>query len=167
MPSVTTVLIKYQLHWPAFGHKYVIYSENYHEIKAHFGKKTHIMTSSNGNSFRVIGPMYGEFIGHRWITLTKASDAELCCFLWSAYENRLSKQSRRRRFETPSHSLDITVMIYLTWCHMTLKASHVTWQLDYFTLAWSASIQQWPMDSRHKWPVYIQWRHHIAYRYWM
>ena len=34
--------------------------------------------------FLVTGPLCGEFIGHRWIPLTKASDAELWCFLWSA-----------------------------------------------------------------------------------
>ena len=45
-----------------------------------------MMTSSNGNIFRVTGPLCGEFTGHRWIPLTKASDAELCCFLWSAPE---------------------------------------------------------------------------------
>ena len=43
-----------------------------------------IMTSSNGNIFRVTGPFCGEFTGHRWIPLTKASDAELWCFLLSA-----------------------------------------------------------------------------------
>ena len=43
-----------------------------------------MMTSSNGNIFRVTGPLCGEFTGHRWICLTKASDAELWCFLWSA-----------------------------------------------------------------------------------
>ena len=43
-----------------------------------------MMTSSNGNIFRVTGPLCGEFTGHRWIPLTKASDAELWCFLWSA-----------------------------------------------------------------------------------
>ena len=44
------------------------------------------MTSSNGNIFRVTGPLCGEFSGHRWITLTKASNynAELWCFPWSA-----------------------------------------------------------------------------------
>ena len=41
----------------------------------------YMMTSSNGNIFRVTGHLYGEFIGHRWIPLTKASDAELWCFL--------------------------------------------------------------------------------------
>ena len=45
-----------------------------------------MMTSSNGNIFRVTGPLWGEFTGHRWIPLTKASDVELWCFLWSALE---------------------------------------------------------------------------------
>ena len=42
-----------------------------------------MMTSSNGNFFRVTGHLCGEFTGHRWIPRTKASDAELWCFLWS------------------------------------------------------------------------------------
>ena len=45
-----------------------------------------MMTSSNGNIFRVIGPLCGEFTGPWWIPSTKASDAELWCFLWSASE---------------------------------------------------------------------------------
>ena len=45
-----------------------------------------MMTSSNGNIFRVTGPLCGEFTGLRWIPLTKASDAELWCFLWSMPE---------------------------------------------------------------------------------
>ena len=32
-----------------------------------------IMTSSDGNIFRVTGPLYGEFTGHRWIPLIKAN----------------------------------------------------------------------------------------------
>ena len=42
-----------------------------------------MMPSSNGNIFRVTGPLCGEFTGHQWIPRTKASDAELWCFLWS------------------------------------------------------------------------------------
>ena len=40
-----------------------------------------MMTSSNGNIFRVPGPLCGESTGHRWIPLTLASDADLWCFL--------------------------------------------------------------------------------------
>ena len=42
-----------------------------------FGNLILMMTSSNGNIFRVTGPLCGEFTGHRWIPRTKASDAEL------------------------------------------------------------------------------------------
>ena len=45
-----------------------------------------MMTSSKGNIFRVTGPLCKEFTGHRWIPHTKASHAELWCFLWSAPE---------------------------------------------------------------------------------
>ena len=43
-----------------------------------------MMTSSNGNIFRVTGHLCGEFTGPRWIPHTKASDGELSCLLWSA-----------------------------------------------------------------------------------
>ena len=43
-----------------------------------------MMTSSNGNIFRVTGHLCGEFTGRRWIPHTKASDPELWCFLLSA-----------------------------------------------------------------------------------
>ena len=42
-----------------------------------------MMMSSNGDIFRVTGPLCGEFTGHRWIPRTKASDTELWCFLWT------------------------------------------------------------------------------------
>ena len=45
-----------------------------------------MMTSSNGNIFRVTGHLCREFTGHRWIPRTKASDSELWCFLWSTPE---------------------------------------------------------------------------------
>ena len=45
-----------------------------------------MMTSSNWNVFRVTGHLCREFTGPRWIPRTKASDAELWCFLWSASE---------------------------------------------------------------------------------
>ena len=62
-----------------------------------------MMTSSNGNIFRVTGPLCGEFTGHLWIPLTKASDAELRCFLCSSpwingwLNNREAGDLRRHR----------------------------------------------------------------------
>ena len=72
------------------------------------GKQTNIcmMTSLNGNIFRVTGHVCGEFSGHRWIPQTKTSDS----VLWSVdvffdlrVNKRLSKQSWGWWFETPSH----------------------------------------------------------------
>ena len=45
-----------------------------------------MMTSWNGNIFRVTVHLCGEFTSPRWNPRTKASDAELLCFLWSASE---------------------------------------------------------------------------------
>ena len=46
-----------------------------------------MMTPSNGNIFRVTDPMWGEYTGHRWISLTKASKAELWYFLFCVWTN--------------------------------------------------------------------------------
>ena len=40
-----------------------------------------MITSSNGNIYRITGPLWGGSTGHRWIP----SDAELWCFLWSEH----------------------------------------------------------------------------------
>ena len=52
-----------------------------------------MMTSANGNVFRVTGPLCREFTGHRWIPRTKASDAELDVFFDLCPNKWLSKQS--------------------------------------------------------------------------
>ena len=55
-----------------------------------------IMTSSNGSISRIVDPSWGESTGHSWIPITKASDAELWCVLWSAHE-----QTVEQTIETP------------------------------------------------------------------
>ena len=59
-----------------------------------------MVTSSNGNIFRVTGNLCGEFTGPWWIPRTKASDAELWCFLDLRLNKRLGKQSWGWWFET-------------------------------------------------------------------
>ena len=57
-----------------------------------------MMTPSNGNSFRVTGPLWGEPFGrHRWILLTKASDSELWCFFTCAWTNGWANKWDLRR----------------------------------------------------------------------
>ena len=89
-------------------------------------KSCDLMTSSNGNIFRVTCPWCGEFIGPWWIRLRKASDAELWYFPWSAPEQRLSERSRRRWFETRSRPL---------WRHCNeVMAIFTSWNLSYLNL---------------------------------
>ena len=52
-----------------------------------------MMTSSDGNIFRITGPLWSKYTGHRWIPLTKA--AEL--FLWYA-----AQQAAEHTIETPA-----------------------------------------------------------------
>ena len=71
----------------------------------------HMMTSSNG-TFRVTGPLCGEFTGHRWIPCTKASDRALvfsliCAWINGCVNNREAGDLRRHR----AHC-DVTVIIY-------------------------------------------------------
>ena len=75
-------------------------------VRARYGVSfaSAIMTSSNGNIFRVIGDLWGKFTGHRWIPRTKASDAELY-FFYLRLNKRLSKQWWGWWFETPSRPL--------------------------------------------------------------
>ena len=49
-----------------------------------------MITSSNGNIFRVTGPLWGESTDSRWIPLTKASDGKFWCFFYLRLSKRLS-----------------------------------------------------------------------------
>ena len=60
---------------------------------------------SNGNIFRITGPLWGKFKGHGVIPFTKAVGAELWWFIWSAVE-----QTFEQTVETPVIS-DATVLI--------------------------------------------------------
>ena len=50
-----------------------------------------MMAPSNGNIFRITGPLCWEFTSDLWIPLTKASDAELWCSLWSVPEQTVQQ----------------------------------------------------------------------------
>ena len=65
-----------------------------------------MMTSSNRNILCVTSPLCGEFTGHRWIPLTKASDGSFdVCFFALQLNKRLCKQSWGWWFETWSRPL--------------------------------------------------------------
>ena len=81
-----------------------------------------MMMSSNRNIFRVNDPLCGEFTGHRWIPLTKASDAELVFSLIRAWtngwvNNRGAGDLRRHR----AHD-DVIIMSWqISWTRGSLR----------------------------------------------
>ena len=68
------------------------------------------MTLSNGNIFRVTGPLCGESTGHRWIPRTNASDAELWCFFICAWINGLVYNREAGDLRRHRAHYDVTVM---------------------------------------------------------
>ena len=67
--------------------------------------KKYMVTSSNGNIFRVTGPLCGEFTGHRWIPSQRPVTRSFDVFFDLNLNKRLSKQSCGWWFETPSRPL--------------------------------------------------------------
>ena len=67
-----------------------------------------MMTSSNGNLFRVTGHLSGDFSDHRWFPSQRPVTRSFDVFFDLLLDKRLSKPSRRQWLETPSRSL---------WCH--------------------------------------------------
>ena len=77
--------------WVFFKQNYISYAKSYLFTTHHYVEYHDDVIKSNGNIFRVTGYLCGEFTDHRWIPRTKASDAELWCFLWSAHEWTIEK----------------------------------------------------------------------------
>ena len=67
-------------------------------------KFKNMMTSSNGNIFRVTGPLCGEFTGHRWIPHTKAQwrgalKFSLICIWINTWGNNAEADDLRRYYD--------------------------------------------------------------------
>ena len=110
-----------------------------------------MMTSSNENIFRVTGHFCGEFTGPRWILRTKASDAELWCFLliwtWinSWVNNPEAGDLRRHR----AHC-DVSVMsIFPIYALLSTVPSH------HFELSLSSLLSLLSSSSYYHWSSYI------------
>ena len=70
-----------------------------------------MMTSSNENIFHVTGPLWRESTGHRWIPLTKGSDAELWCFFICTWTNGVANNRGTGVLRHHCAHYDVTVMI--------------------------------------------------------
>ena len=80
------------------------------------------MTQSNGNIFRVTGPLCEEFTGHRWIPTQRPVTRSFDVYFDLRLNKLLSKESWGWWFETPSCSL---------WCHcnVIIGTQHLCWCL--------------------------------------
>ena len=67
--------------------------------------QVNMMTSSNGNIFRVTGPLCANFTGHRWIPSQRPVTWNFVFFFHLCLNKRLGKQSWGWWFEMPSRSL--------------------------------------------------------------
>ena len=116
-----------------------------------------MMTSSYGNIFRVTGPLCGEFTGHRWIPLTKASDAELWGFLSSAPEQSVMQIIETPEIETPSRSLwrhcNDTILVH----YPVVKSLPLIWRSD--IRRWILRVQRDVKSSGARSSDELQWLH--------
>ena len=109
-----------------------------------------MMTSSNGNIFRVTGHLCGEFTGDRWIPVQKPVEWNFDVFFDLHPNKRLSKQMRSWWFETPSRHYDVTVVVMLTRmrkdgvCRENAASSSVQWTRE-------------QRESNNSWAVYKPW----------
>ena len=104
------------------------------------GSISHMMTSSNGNIFRVTGPLCGpgEFPTQRPVTRSFDVFFDLC------QNKQLSKQSWGWWFETPSWSLWRQCNEMIFYCNITINSkicfptilTVILWSLPSFAHAW-------------------------------
>ena len=86
-----------------------------------------MMTSWNGNIFRVTGPLCGEFTGHQWIPVTKPVTRSFDVCFDPQLHKQLNKQSWDWWFKTPSRLLwrhcTVVPIICCCDCHTYMNAS--------------------------------------------
>ena len=91
-----------------------------------------MMTSSNGNFFRVTGPLCGEFTGPGEFPTQRPVMRSFDVFFDLRLNKRLSKQSWGWWFETPSWSL---------WRHCNVCPKSLIWTWSEFVLVMACSGQ--------------------------
>ena len=116
--------------------------------------------------FRVTDHLCEEYTGHRWIPLTKASNAELWCFLWTNgwVNNRDAGDLRRHR----AH-YDVTLMVSQGQFRHS-RHSHICLNVNETTLINGTSItwitRSWCYDdhkTKHNHTGYVIHRMHSAW----
>ena len=79
----------------------MMYMLNMKKILISVHHRSQVMMTSDLNIFRVTSPLCGESTGHLETPLTNTLTRSFDIFFGQRLNKRLSKQSRRRWFETP------------------------------------------------------------------
>ena len=119
------------------------------------------MTSSNGNIFHFVRGI------HRWIPLTKASDAMLWCFLWSALEQTVIRDAGDLRRHCAHCEVTATVfwMFRARFLSLALSKFSANYRTGYFTEArivmrlWTGSSMVRVLSLPKPMLIYYQWGH--------
>ena len=93
-----------------------------------------IMTSSNGNIFRVTGLLCGEFTGHRWIPRTKASDV-----FFDLHRKKNSWVNSREAGDLRRHCAHYDITVMETELHVLLSCDILG---RYVESKWQCSLVQ-------------------------
>ena len=112
---------------------FIWFSEKITVYHNSMGFSENMMTSSNGNIFRVTGHLCGEFTGPRWIPAQRPVTRSFDVFFDLGPNKQLSKQWWGWWFETPPSPL---------WRHFNER------KLLYITIAWHCIL------GRH---LYLTW----------
>ena len=118
-----------------------------------------MITSSKGNIFRVTGPLWEESTGDRWIPSQRPVTRGFDVFFDQRLNKRLSRQSRRRWFETPSRSSwrhCIMCLCVVGWSHCLVGG--MLWKSPKLTIFWKPiliraiilSFPPWANESTNK-----------------
>ena len=94
--------------------------------------------------FRVTGPLCGEFTGHQWIPLPKASDAELWCFIWFAPEQTVEQTTKTPVILLRRHHayFDVIVVVILGSTDGIQSGLHCHCKINFTTIVTAAVAQQ-------------------------
>ena len=107
----------------------------------------HMMTSPNGNIFRVTGHLYGEFTGPRWIPTQRPVTRSFDVFFDLRLNKRLSKQWWGWWFETLPCPL---------WRHRNGKVYSAPWLfMELRNYSWSSRIRIMELQNYELWKDWL------------
>ena len=118
-------------------------------LSTHWDRVTHTWWRHQMEAFSALLAFGAGNSRYRWIPHTKASDAENWCFFYLCLNQQLSKQWRRRWFETPSLSLWRNCNVYVSLEYAIIGSDNglTTIQCQNFTWTNAGSLSDEPLET--------------------